>query len=94
MNKKAEDFLVEHWGEDGKAVIRECAKYPPLGMDCGQFLDHCVACGGNWGGMYLSGLKKLRPTVWDAIPDDMGDGNLAFVCIGYVLQLCGVDTNR
>ncbi len=89
---EAEKFLMEHWGEDGKAVIRECAKYPPLDMDCGQFLDYCVACGGNWGGMYLSGLKKLRPAVWDAIPNEMG--NKAFICIVYVLQLCGVDTSR
>jgi hypothetical protein len=45
--------------------------------------------------MFLSGLEKLYPSVYAAIPDDMGaTGNEAFLNIIYVMMLCGVDTSR
>jgi hypothetical protein len=45
--------------------------------------------------MFLSGIEKLYPYVYAAIPDDMGaTGNEAFINIIYVMMLCGVDTSR
>lgn len=93
--KEAMDFLVEHWGEDGKRVIEAVFNETEDGlinrsMPFKEFLQSCTACGGNWGGMLLSGLKRLHPTVWEAIPDNMGD--YAWPCICYTLLLCGVDT--
>ena len=32
--------------------------------------NYCDACGGDWVGMLLSGLKKVRPDLWDALPED------------------------
>jgi hypothetical protein len=41
--------------------------------------------------MFLSGLEKLYPAVWEAIPDDMG--LFAMADILNTLILCGVDTS-
>lgn len=88
MISEAKAQIATYWNED---VIAECAKHESLNMDCKEFLNHCIACGGNWGGMLLSGLKVLRPSVWDIIPDDMGIQ--AWGCICSTLILCGVDTS-
>ena len=38
----------------------------------------------------LTGIKRLFPAVYDAIPDDMGVQ--AFGCILHTMLLCGIDT--
>lgn len=88
---EARASILENWGKDGENVIKACMKVEPFGGTFEKFLDNCTACGGNWGGMLLSGIKKLYPAVWDAIPDEMGD--LAFIMLCYTLQLLGVDTS-
>lgn len=91
MITNAQSLLVDQWGKQGERVIEECAKVHPFNNGSGTFLNHCTTCGGNWGGMLLTGLKKLYPTVWEAIPDDMGC--FAWHCLCSVLILCGVDTS-
>ena len=94
--KEAHDALIRWWGEDGKRVIEAIFNMKgddtilSCGMSMREFLQSCTACGGNWGGMLLSGIKRLFPTVWDAIPNDMGD--YAWACICYTLLLCGINT--
>ena len=88
----AQNTVVEIWGEDGKKVVAECAKVTPFNGDVKTFLEHCVCCGGNWGGMFLSGIKKLYPNVWAAIPAEMGV--FAWYGICNTLILCGIDTSR
>ena len=61
-------------------------------MTSKQFIDNCTACGGNWGGMLLTGINKLWPNVWEAIPDEMG--LQAWGCLCSVLVLCGVETSE
>lgn len=69
--KEAVDFITANWGDDGKKVIDTCRDFN-LNMTINEFVNkHCTACGGNWGGMFLTGIKKLAPAVYDAIPDDM-----------------------
>lgn len=92
MIKDAQDTLINHWGEQGEKVIEECARVHPYNNGSSVFLEHCTACGGNWGGMLLSGVRKLYPSVWEVIPDDMGC--FAWACICSVLVLCGVDTSE
>lgn len=92
MIQEAQTQIVEEWGEAGKRVIEEAANVVPFNGNSKQFLDHCTACGGNWGGMLLTGIHALYPTVWEAIPDDMGI--FAWACICSVLILCGVDTSE
>ena len=53
-----------------------------------EFLKTCTACGGNWGGMLLTGIDEQWPEVWKAIPDDMGHN--AFDTILALLILLGV----
>lgn len=87
----AQNILVECWEEQGKRVIEACSRVTPFNGTFDEFLKHCSACGGNWGGMLLTGIKKLYPEVWDAIPEEMGYN--AFGCICNVLILCGIDTS-
>ena len=90
--KEAQDILVEYWGNDGKRVIEECAKVNPLNGSLETFLEHCVCCGGNWNGMFLSGINALYPSVYDVIPKDMG--SMAFSCICATILLCGVNYKK
>lgn len=53
MNERR-DFIMKNWGEDVLEAIDSCE---PLNITFGQFLDKCVACGGDWSGMLLSGYK-------------------------------------
>lgn len=86
----AQETLVKYWGEAGKRVIAASVHERPFNNTFDKFLSLCDACGGNWGGMLLTGIKDLFPQVYEAIPDYMG--NRAFVCLCDVLILCGVDT--
>ena len=63
------DFVAHIWGNTVIEVI-DRQTTTPMTMD--EFLKHCTACGGNWGGMLLTGLKKFYPEVYDAIPENMG----------------------
>lgn len=92
MITDAQKTLIDNWNESGKKVIELCAKVQPFNKPTKEFLNHCIACGGNWGGMLLSGVRTLYPEVWEAIPDDMGC--FAWACICSVLILCGVDTSE
>ena len=88
----AQKMLVKHWGTHGEQVIAEAVRTERKSMTSKQFFDNCTACGGNWNGMLLTGIKKLWPDVWKAIPDEMGVQ--AWDCLCSVLVLCGVDTSE
>ena len=82
-------LLAKEWGKDGENVVAECFKANTRKMSCNDFLENCSACGGNWGGMLLTGVKRLYPEVWDAIPNDMGHN--AWGCIIATLKLLKID---
>lgn len=88
----AKEALRRDWGFDGELVLDCIADTNPVmgSITMGEFLQDCSACGGNWGGMFLTGIRRRWPAVYAAIPDDMGSN--AFECICSVLMLCGVDT--
>lgn len=88
--EEAQRTLVENWGEAGKEVVALCFKVKKFNGNTKDYLQHCTACGGNWGGMFLSGIRALYPEVWEAIPEDMGV--FAFASICSVLILLGVRT--
>ena len=79
------NILMERWGEK---VVAEIFMAPKISMTQKEFLNHCTACGGNWGGMLLTGINELWPTVYDAIPDNMGMNAFENLCI--TLELLGV----
>lgn len=88
--EEAQRTLVENWGDQGKEVVALCFKARKFDGNTEAWLKFCTACGGNWGGMFLSGVRDLYPEVWDAIPEDMGV--FAFGNILNVLILLGVRT--
>ena len=89
----AQNFIVEHWGEQGAEVLKQIILHEaPFEGNFKAFLDECTACGGNWGGMILSGIKEIYPTVYELIPDDMGI--FVWGCLCSVLLLLGVDTSE
>ena len=90
MRLDAKLELIEQWGDHGAHVIAACDNQKPFNGTFTEFMNECTACGGNWGGMLLSGIKRLFPEVYDAIPDNIGKN--AFFTIGDALILCGVDT--
>lgn len=89
--KKAQDYIVEQWGEDGEKVVTACYYSRKWVISNKEFLGDCTACGGDWGAMLLTGIKRRFPKVWEAIPNDMG--MYAFIVLLNVLILCGVDTS-
>lgn len=88
--EEAQRTLVENWGNQGKVVIALAFQEKKFDGGMKAWLKFCTACGGNWGGMLLSGVRDLYPKVWDAIPDDMGV--FAFASICSLLVLLGVRT--
>ena len=88
----AQEMLVKRWGIRGEQVIAEAVRAERKPLTFKQFLYNCTACGGIWCGMFLTGIYKLWPDVWKAIPDHMGDH--AWGCLCSVLVLCGVDTSE
>ena len=79
------EYIAYNWGENILNVIDQQSRTP---MTMNDFLSHCTACGGNWGGMLLTGIKELWPAVWEVIPDNMGV--LAWGCLCTTLALLGV----
>lgn len=85
--------IINLWGEDGKAVclaIHNTPKYIHH-LTWNEFLDCCITCGGNWVGTILSGIKKIAPTVYDALPDHLGNPTRAFSTLCNIAYLLGVD---
>ena len=84
------NLLDKEWGAAGRKVVELVwhEEEAHLNMSCADFLQLCTACGGNWGGMLLSGIKRVCPKVWEAIPENMGDN--AWGCICATLALMGV----
>lgn len=81
------DTIRERWGD---AVAEEIIKAECKSMSFNDFLSkHCIACGGDWGKLLLSGVHELYPEVWDAIPNDMGIN--CFSTIFYLLGCLGVE---
>ena len=81
-------FVRQWWPDDAEKVISACDAEQPFDGTQDDFLSHCTACGGNWGGMLLTGIKALWPKVYEAIPDNMG--TMAFGCLCNTLVLLGV----
>ena len=87
LNKLSDrECIVALWGNDVLEVIDSQTTTP---MTMKQFLTHCTACGGNWGGMLLTGIQELYPAVYDAIPDNMG--HFAWLAICTTTRLLNIE---
>ena len=99
MSERHEEIrahLLNAWGDAAKNLIDYCDEFDLNfnGLTMDEFLEHCTACGGNWGGMLLTGIKDLDHVVYDLIPERLGiDGMDAFQNICLLLEYVGVETN-
>lgn len=82
------EYLVKYWKDGAQKVLDAIESETIIPMTNKEFLSHCTACGGNWGGMLLTGIRELYPAVYDAIPDNMGFN--AWGCLCTVLSLLSV----
>lgn len=89
---EAMEILQEDWDRDGENVILACARENPYNKTIKEFLSECTACGGDWGQLLLTGIRKVYPKVYDVIPNDMGLFVWRDLCA--VLILLGVDTSE
>ena len=91
MNQAKED-IKKKWPKNAEAVLDACNKAEKFQGAGSEFMDQCIACGGNLVGMLISGIRKLWPEVYSALPDSIGDdGFESFYLTCRVLLLCGVD---
>lgn len=74
------DFIIAVWKEKGVAIVEYIKTLNVIPQPMDNFLNYCTPCGGNWGGLLLSGLKELYPTIWELIPDNMGIFGFAALC--------------
>lgn len=82
-------YIKSIWEDAGQNVLDTIDRQNIKPMTGSKFLDNCTTCGGDWGGMLLSGIKELYPEVWEAIPDKMG--KYAFNCICTILNLLDIN---
>lgn len=81
--------IIRDWEEAGKAVCKLAYYADKFGGSFEKFLTHCTTCGGNWGGLLLSGIRELYPEIYEAIPEKMGRN--AFADLIHLLRLLGVE---
>lgn len=85
---EAIDSFYEYWTIDEAEKVIELCLNNPVNISMREFLEYCTACGGNWGGMLLSGIERLRPEVYEAIPNEIASsGGEAFALICNVIYL-------
>lgn len=87
---EARSEILKAWKDKGQIVIDECSRVNRFNGNIKDFLEYCTPCGGNWAGWFLSGISKLYPSVYNAIPDDLGLNG--FFTIMYTMMLLGVRT--
>ena len=86
--RDAMDLIVKEWGKDGEKVIETAFYQERFNGTINEFITHCTTCGGNWNGMLLSGIHKIYPEVWEAIPEHLG--KYGFALLTFLLYLLGV----
>ena len=88
---QCKDCLIEKIGSDwGGDFIKILQQTEPLNMPRNTFLEKCVACDGNWANMVLSGIKSLRPELYNTILDYIGSPKWWWLTLQNILFYLGV----
>lgn len=92
----ADSYVVEGFDAENNFIIlvleKDHYKYiawnyrKKISLD--DFLSKCSACGGNWVAMLFSGMERVYPEVYEAIPEDE---NFSFFELADLLEQCGVE---
>ena len=75
------------WGNDFIKILQQTE---PLNMPLNVFLEECTVCDGNWASMILSGIKSLRPVLYNTILDYRGNPKWWWLTLRYILFYLGV----
>ena len=82
------NYIIQIWADAGQRVLEAIDRQDIKSMTSDKFLDNCMTCGGDWGGMLLTGIKHFYPEVYEAIPDSMGKYAWQGICT--VLNLLSI----
>ena len=81
------DVLVQ-WGKYGNDILN-AAFNSHNKMSFREFIGACSGCDGDWVEIVISGIDKLFPEVYSALPENLGPN--ALEKLTKVLILCGVE---
>lgn len=87
--REASEFIIKEWEDRGKSIVDYITTLDITPKPLDSFWEHCIACGGDWGAMILTGIRELYPEIWDMIPDKMGV--FAFSVLCEILNLLGYE---
>ena len=87
-----EDMVRDDWGDEAERIIAACREVEPVCMDIVEFIESCVDCGDAWGLTLLTGISRLFPSVYDAMPSYLGKETWGGLLP--VLELCGIDSKK
>lgn len=57
-------------------------------MKMSEFMKNCTACGGNWGAMLLSGIKRVFPDKYEEVEAHYNSMNFSHGGIKPFVYLC------
>lgn len=78
--KRGEEYL--HYAFEYRIEVGE--------ISYDNFLKNCIACGGNWSNMLITGIKSLYPRVYDLMPDR----EYSFLELVELIEMCGVKIEK
>lgn len=93
MSGKDEQLIISTFGQN----VLDIARNMDLNMKISDFQACCdtprffvpaLASGDEWFSIFMSGLKKVAPDIWDAIPSNPGVHGLDAICC--VMTMIGI----
>ena len=57
-------------------------------MKISEFMQNCTACGGNWGAMLLSGIKRVFPDKYKKVEEHYNSMDFSHGGIKPFVYLC------
>lgn len=89
--KTVYEDIIDLWGEeDGGKVIVAIHTAPKCQLEWNEFMHRCTACGGNWVAMIATGISRIAPNVYNALPNNLNNPFKAFSTLCNIALLLGV----
>lgn len=81
------------WGaEIADEIMDRVFEAPSVNITWKEFISkRCIACGGAWVTRIATGIRSIAPSVWDALPDNMGEPFHAFCLLCDLAMILGVE---
>lgn len=85
-NQELRRYVSKNWGNNVLTAIDNQHIIP---MTVNDFMNQCTPCDSNYTKMFLTGIQKLYPEVYNAIPENKGRHAWTSTCT--TLALLGVE---